>query len=41
VSCAGAGATVKEALATVLGLEPVLNAIALTVAPLVRVKAPV
>lgn len=30
----------KAALTTALGLAPVLNAIALTVAPFVRVKAP-
>ena len=40
VSCAGGVTTVKKALATALGLEPLLKAIALTVALLVRVKAP-
>jgi hypothetical protein len=41
VSCAGGVTTVKEALATALGLEPLLNAMAFTVALLVRVIVPV
>ena len=39
VSWAGGGTTVKNALAWALGFEPALNAIALTVAVLARVKA--
>jgi len=41
VSWAGGVTTVKEALATALGLEPLLKATALTVALLVRVITPV
>jgi hypothetical protein len=41
VSCAGGVTTVKAALAAALGLEPLLKAIALTVALLVRVIVPV
>ena len=41
ISCAGGVTTVKEVLATALGLEPLLNAMTFTVALLVRVIVPV